>query len=76
MRLSRQFQGSLFFLQKDFEPKKSTKTQNKRFPTLWAQKAIVFVVFCPLIFAVVGWFWLICVFVRSESFRKKKEKKN
>ena len=27
-----------------------------------------------LIFVFVGWFWLICVFVRSNSFRKNKNK--
>ena len=27
---------------------------------------------CTLVCVFVGWFWLICVFVRSKSFSKKK----
>ena len=34
MRLSGQFQACLFFLRKDFEREKSTKTQNKQFSPL------------------------------------------
>ena len=64
-----------YFLRKDFEQKKSTKTQNKRFPPSWkflcVQKTIAFVVLCSLIFVFVGWFWLICTFVCSKSFHKK-----
>ena len=67
-----------YFLRKDFEQKKCTKTQNKRFPPSWkflcVQKTIAFVVLCSLIFVFVGWFWLICTFVCSKSFHKKKYK--
>ena len=48
---------------------------HQRFPPsqkfLCTQKTVAFVVFCLLIFVFVSSFWLICVFVRSKSFRKK-----
>ena len=35
-------------------------------------KTVAVVVFCSFIFVFIGWFWLICNFVSSKSFRKKK----
>ena len=47
--------------------------------TLWEVfmrvKTVAFVVFCSLILVFVGWFCLICVFLCSKSFRKKKIKR-
>ena len=51
MRLSRQFQACLFFLQKDFAHTKITKTQTSDFlRSLYAQKIVAFVVSCLLNF--------------------------
>ena len=86
MRLLGQFQASLFFffLQKDFEQTKSTKTQTSDlFPldVFHAHKIAAFLVFVRF-FAICAFcaFMLLCfydlvLFVRSKSFRKKTMKK-
>ena len=53
MRLSRQFQASLFFLRKYFKRTKSIKAQNKQlspFRNFCARKIIAFIVFYSLVF--------------------------
>ena len=72
MRLSGQFQ---FFLRKDFERKKTIKTQTNTFHPLkwfcvcqnWCLCCLVFSYFC-----FVSWFSPVTSFLRSRSFRQKK----
>ena len=64
MRLLGQFQASLFFLQKDFEQTKSTKTQTSDlFPldVFYAHKIAAFLVFVRL-FAICA-FRVFCAFM-------------
>ena len=64
----------IFFLRKHFERNKSTKTQNKNFPTLRSfavQIIVASVVFCSHIFVLLVDFYLIYIFVCSKFFRTK-----
>ena len=76
MRLSRQFQASFFFFyEKILSAQKASKRKAKKFHPLrsfYMQKILTFVVFCLLFFVSKVVFGLICVFVRSKSFHKKK----
>ena len=56
---------------------KVPKRKITNFPPLrsfCARKNVAFVVFCSLVFVLLVGFGLICVFVRSKSFRKKNNK--
>ena len=70
------FMKRFWAYKKHQNPKQMISTLLERFlpssTVLCVQKTVAFVVFCLLIFVFVGWCWLICVFVRSKSFRKKK----
>ena len=83
MRLSRQVQACLFiylfiYFTKIFWGYKKHQNSKQTILTLWEVfmrvKTVAFVVFCSLILVFVGWFCLICVFERSISFRKNKNK--
>ena len=75
MRLSRQFRTFFLFFKKILSVKKVPKPKTNDFHPLRSsctcKKTVAMVVFCSVIFVFVGWFWFICVFVRSKSFCKK-----
>ena len=60
-----------FFYEKILSVQKAPKPNHPLRSFCAHKKTVAFIDFCSLIFAFVGWFWLICVFVRSKSFFKK-----
>ena len=74
MRLSRQFQASLFFYEKILKAQKAPICKINNFLDLRSFRAwqiVAIVVYCSLILVALVDFYLICVFVRSKFFRKK-----
>ena len=71
MRLSRQFQACLFFLQNDFPCTKSTKRQNKQLSSFLMQKIVAILVQCLLIFVLLFHFCLWHAFLHGNLFVNK-----